>query len=41
MVGDHPSLGNWDVAKGIELETQQEPSAVFGEGARKSSGGGP
>ena len=24
MVGDHPSLGNWDPAKGVELETQQE-----------------
>lgn len=30
VVGDHPSLGNWDAAKGLELETQQDcRRAVF------------
>jgi hypothetical protein len=24
VVGDHPSLGNWDPEKGLELETQQD-----------------
>lgn len=29
VVGDHPSLGNWDPEKGLELETQQDLFPVF------------